>query len=488
MGDYFDELVRDLVDYQVTVNAAFLHGLLTGYATVPTMNSEHLFPAIAGKQALAESVVEKVFDNINLLGVDLSTQAFQARFDVERDGDAKHWLDGYLKAVAIHESDWQELNEYHIAAGANLLFLNCMNDTELCNDLDIDVPGPEDLAENPQLVTNMVIDIYDQFHGPADDDFALDSDDSLLSFEFADDELSAMGEANLMDIVTTCVDALPFNVVTECASRNDAILPFLRQHLENDDHWSDAVDDEDWWALLHAVFILGLIPGKASADLLLGAFRRMTFDESGDLTDWTSTFWPALCRDKMEFTTAPLRQIAEDPDVYWYARCQAVDCVLAAAVDNDSAALEEAINWLAAMCGDAAEDTEFRVIAGHSLLDFARERHRLLMEALVDLQEPDSLVDNAFGRDEIQNALDSGDQPAWRRFGDPWQFYDPDEIERRQERWLREAGDLEPDWHNPIEGGPGQPYLREEPKIGRNDPCPCGSGKKFKNCCINKLH
>ena len=23
---------------------------------------------------------------------------------------------------------------------------------------------------------------------------------------------------------------------------------------------------------------------------------------------------------------------------------------------------------------------------------------------------------------------------------------------------------------------------RQEPKIGRNDPCPCGSGKKYKNC------
>lgn len=23
-------------------------------------------------------------------------------------------------------------------------------------------------------------------------------------------------------------------------------------------------------------------------------------------------------------------------------------------------------------------------------------------------------------------------------------------------------------------------------KIGRNDPCPCGSGKKFKRCCIGK--
>lgn len=29
-------------------------------------------------------------------------------------------------------------------------------------------------------------------------------------------------------------------------------------------------------------------------------------------------------------------------------------------------------------------------------------------------------------------------------------------------------------------------YRRPEPKIGRNDPCACGSGKKFKKCCEGK--
>ena len=28
-----------------------------------------------------------------------------------------------------------------------------------------------------------------------------------------------------------------------------------------------------------------------------------------------------------------------------------------------------------------------------------------------------------------------------------------------------------------------QTVRRDEPKVGRNDPCPCGSGKKFKQCC-----
>ncbi len=28
-----------------------------------------------------------------------------------------------------------------------------------------------------------------------------------------------------------------------------------------------------------------------------------------------------------------------------------------------------------------------------------------------------------------------------------------------------------------------QPFVRDVPKVGRNAPCPCGSGKKYKNCC-----
>ena len=30
---------------------------------------------------------------------------------------------------------------------------------------------------------------------------------------------------------------------------------------------------------------------------------------------------------------------------------------------------------------------------------------------------------------------------------------------------------------------PQETVRREEPKVGRNDPCPCGSGKKYKKCC-----
>ena len=31
--------------------------------------------------------------------------------------------------------------------------------------------------------------------------------------------------------------------------------------------------------------------------------------------------------------------------------------------------------------------------------------------------------------------------------------------------------------------GKQETVRRDMPKVGRNDPCPCGSGKKYKNCC-----
>jgi SEC-C motif domain protein len=50
------------------------------------------------------------------------------------------------------------------------------------------------------------------------------------------------------------------------------------------------------------------------------------------------------------------------------------------------------------------------------------------------------------------------ERAEFRKSGDTWYFFDGKMV------------------------GPGQ-VRREAPKIGRNDPCPCGSGRKYKKCC-----
>jgi SEC-C motif-containing protein len=46
-------------------------------------------------------------------------------------------------------------------------------------------------------------------------------------------------------------------------------------------------------------------------------------------------------------------------------------------------------------------------------------------------------------------------------------------FQRQEEGWVFVDGE-------PVKP---PPVIRAEPKVGRNEPCPCGSGKKYKKCC-----
>lgn len=51
----------------------------------------------------------------------------------------------------------------------------------------------------------------------------------------------------------------------------------------------------------------------------------------------------------------------------------------------------------------------------------------------------------------------------------------PEKVKRV--RVAKEVETVDPD------EGKKKPFVRKNKKVGRNDPCPCGSGKKYKNCC-----
>ena len=59
------------------------------------------------------------------------------------------------------------------------------------------------------------------------------------------------------------------------------------------------------------------------------------------------------------------------------------------------------------------------------------------------------------------------------------------------ERGIQVLVGLEPDKDEDltdIERALSQPApVMAAPKVGRNDPCPCGSGKKFKKCCAEAI-
>ena len=86
-----------------------------------------------------------------------------------------------------------------------------------------------------------------------------------------------------------------------------------------------------------------------------------------------------------------------------------------------------------------------------------------------ELMEYGEVLENTTQKDKLRDLmLKEYDQMVWQFDRSPYYEVHP---ERRQKNGI-------PVWNSSVSGA----YRRMEKKIGRNDPCPCGSGKKYKNC------
>ena len=308
---------------------------------------------------------------------------------------------------------------------------------------------------------------------------------------YPDEDLASLTHFELTNLLIENEDRAPRNAIDECARRGDEMTAHLRQLHEEDYLWDIEEDDGRWWLLLHAMMILGKIPSEQAGLLLVELMHRTDMEEDENLQDWLSGYWVALFRNKPESVQPALRKLCEDGEVGWFMRANAFDPVIEAASRQGGETLEQALAWLAKIAEDEDENWECRMFAASLLLDFPRTQYRLLLENLETRQDG---LGKHFNRQEIERSYAAQpDPPQWERFDNPWKFYEPEAIAERQQRWreedaqenLRRAGGGENYQPAPsTQYYDDEPYIRPEPKIGRNDPCPCGSGKKYKKCCM----
>ena len=96
--------------------------------------------------------------------------------------------------------------------------------------------------------------------------------------------------------------------------------------------------------------------------------------------------------------------------------------------------------------------------------DFRRDLGRTLAD-------PERMA--GFEHDQIGPLEDAiGELSGWYAFSDA--------AQQDEERWAASRGDARLPF-----GDTPQPFVDPFKGVGRNDPCPCGSGKKFKKCCLH---
>ena len=243
--------------------------------------------------------------------------------------------------------------------------------------------------------------------------------------------------------------------------------------LERGRGWEDDAEPGEWWLFVHAAMILGLMTDARAGALLLHLMEAIGEVGDDNLDDWLGDRWAGLFANKPATLLDALHAVARDRRFEWETRFATVEALLELALRRGR--LEEALAWIARIASDDAEQRAVKVFFASHLIDFPREAYR---DLLLDLARRQKADERMFSVSEVEAAYREGkDRPSWRTRAHPWAFYDPEEIGERQRLWAaqEEEGDV---------GEYVEPYVREAPKIGRNDPCPCGSGKKYKRCCM----
>lgn len=293
------------------------------------------------------------------------------------------------------------------------------------------------------------------------------------------EELAKHDVSELIRLMSGDEDRVPRNVIDECARRGEDMLDRLAGLVDDDAAWEEDDEPGEWWLWLHAVMILGLMEGERAGLLLVQYMRRMDQQDDDNLQEWFSGHWPALFRNKPEDVLQAVRALCEDRELGWFIRTDAVDVVLVAATGRGEGALDQTLDWLAGIAAEKTEDPDIRGLIGTKLLDNPRLRFRPLLK---ELAEHETDLGTMFTVEEIEQAYAdpaTGYRPV--RSEEPWGFYTPESIQKRQDRWEKE--DEEADAVR-LDDTKYVQTVRTTPKVGRNEPCPCGSGKKYKKCCL----
>lgn len=278
---------------------------------------------------------------------------------------------------------------------------------------------------------------------------------------------------------------MPRNVIDECARRAAQMVETLAAVLD-DELWSQTASLGRWWLIFHGICILGLVPSERAATVMVQVMRRLSLEDDDELQDWLAGYWPALFRNKPDTVLPQIEALGRNPGINPYIGGQAFEVLVAAAARQGPQALNVRLNVIAEWLADATNDWDQRLFVAKVLLDFPRHEHRQLLERMAREQNDFGVH---FSIEEVRDSYAAMiDSPAWSRFDDPWQFYTPEAIQERQERWA--AQDIDDEFGESFdEFDPfvdRLPYVREEPRIGRNEPCPCVSGKKYKKCCLRE--
>jgi len=226
-------------------------------------------------------------------------------------------------------------------------------------------------------------------------------------------------------------------------------VPALLEILDDEDLGASESAAEGW-PPIHAVSLLAEIGAPEAIGPMLEALASASWEEilHSQLVVRLPVFGPAVVEPALAILAS------EEASSARHSLC----CVLSKVGVRDE-------RIFGALCALFDED---EALGAMCLSDYGDERALPILEGAIedfapDFDDPESIL-------KLQNLVS-----AYEMLG----RHLPDDLRAHVER-------IRQDWAARSEARSAPAASGASKKTGRNDPCPCGSGKKFKKCCLGK--
>lgn len=287
----------------------------------------------------------------------------------------------------------------------------------------------------------------------------------------------------------TVQEGLPREAMIAAGERRDQMIPLFLERIERLTEASiNTLDEPDLSAFLIVYFLLGEWRDARAYRPLTALLRKdpdLLDRLLGDaVTEGTARVIAGVCDGDLQ----PINAVIEDAAADEFVRCQMVDALVVIASESPEARPE--VVALLERFPDIEVDKPQPLwgawafaIADLGLVHLEPQVREAFKREWISPAE----ADFALFQKQMHEAIEAG-EPRWyhdSRNSRPiesavdelsrWHCFSKDYLKDRARE--RPRGKALPQLF-------GNTFKRDAPKVGRNDPCPCGSGKKYKKCCL----
>ena len=286
-------------------------------------------------------------------------------------------------------------------------------------------------------------------------------------------------------------EKFPRRAVEEAINAKDEIAPKLLEILEKTiERAKHAPVSPEYMGHLYALYLLSQFREPKAYPLIVELFSlpedtvESLLEDS--LTEDGARMLVSVCDGNLE----PLRSLVENENAYTFARGAALDAILAYEIkrNNREGFIEYCKDLFARLPRQKSD------IWGQLLFCCDRIYPEEIYEEIEQIFK-DKLVDSSYiDLQDIERTLKQTKEEKLKELSEN-KYLSPIDNTVEEMEWWASSQPPTPTKSKPkytteferlLSPIPEHVPIVKDKKIGRNDPCPCGSGKKYKKCCGKK--